>query len=516
MFVVDRGFDPGALLTPLNGHLELLLRASYAAVFELFGGSFFVVRLLSAGGAVIAAALLFVLAKRRVGAAAALPPTLLLLFLGSAWEITMIESGFTHVWCVAAGLGALLALERGDRRGDLLACALLVASIASFSFGVGFAIGAGVWIAQLPDARRRAWIVLVPLALYAAWLAWVRLGYLPDHPGEQTIHLFNILLIPNFAADEASSVAGALSGLNYDFGPSTPFGVFATSSPYGPVLAAAATVGLIVRLRRGPASPFLWGAIAILLAFWIALALGLGAGRSPETVRYVYAGAAIVILIAAEAVRHLRITSGAKLALLAVVVLALCGNVARLRDGARFYRDFAISLRGQLTGIELARGRVDPSYVPTGGSAHFDTIRAGEYLAAVDRNGSPAFTVSELESQSEAARAAADATLVEALGISLSPLAAGERTANCRPVEAQPGTPAELQASPPGLALQSPDAASITIRRFADSTTVSVGELAANAPAALRLTADGADRPWVLEISSPAADVTACDLPASG
>jgi hypothetical protein len=60
------------------------------------------------------------------------------------------------------------------------------------------------------------------------------------------------------------------------------------------------------------------------------------------------------------------------------------------------------------------------------------------------------------------------------------------------------------------------DASSVAGARSGLSYARFSGELAANAPAALRLTADGADRPWVLEISSPAADVTACDLPASG
>src|SRR5204863_490303 len=75
---------------------------------------------------------------------------ILVLFLGSAWEVTIVQDVMTNVFCAAAGLGAFLALERGDRRGDVAACLLLVAAIACWTLGVAFAIGAVVIVLLQP------------------------------------------------------------------------------------------------------------------------------------------------------------------------------------------------------------------------------------------------------------------------------------------------------------------------------------------------------------------------------
>ena len=49
-FVASRGFDVKALLSPHNGHLFLGLRVVYAALFDLFGADYLVLRLLQAVG----------------------------------------------------------------------------------------------------------------------------------------------------------------------------------------------------------------------------------------------------------------------------------------------------------------------------------------------------------------------------------------------------------------------------------------------------------------------------------
>ena len=153
IFVEDRGLHPSGLLAPLNGHLVLVQRLLYALNFKLFGASFALPRLVEVAGAMLVVGLVFVLAKERIGAVAALAPALLLLFFGSAWELNFVVSGIGNVYAVAAGLGALLALERRDPRRDVLACALLVVAVASFTSGLAFAVGALVLILLGPDAR---------------------------------------------------------------------------------------------------------------------------------------------------------------------------------------------------------------------------------------------------------------------------------------------------------------------------------------------------------------------------
>jgi len=514
LFTVSDGLDPESLLAPLNGHLELLLRLAYAGLFGLVGADDFTpIQLLHALGAILAAAVFFALVKERLGPAAALPLTLLLLFLGSAWEITFIESGFTHVWCLAAGLAALLALERDDRRGEVAACVLLVAAISAFTYGIAFAIGAGVLIWRRGRGRRALWVALVPLALYAAWLVWVRAVYVPEHGEAQTFELANLLVVPNFVANEAAAVAGALTGLDYPFGVEGIDSVFGTSSIYGPLLALLAAGALGLRLRRGEVSPFLWAAIALLLAVWCALALGYGPGRNPTTVRYVYAGSALAMLVGAEAARQRRLSRTAVLAIFAVCALALAGNIARLRDGAAYYRTHSLEFRAELTAIEIARDQVAPDFLPdaSGTLIGFPALPAEEYFDAVARNGSPAFTENALLDQGEGVQAAVDEALIRALGLELAPTADDATRADCRSFVG--GSPATVRIAPAGVSVRSASGGAVSLARFAQGTSSPVGELVPGRRAELELPADESEVAWRMVLSSPGGEVEICPLP---
>jgi hypothetical protein len=504
LFVQDRGLSLGALLTPLNGHLVLLQRALYATVFKLVGPEFLIPRLVEVAGVVVVVELFFRLARDAVGPALALAPALVLLFLGSAWELNFVVSGIGNVYAVAAGLGALLALPRRTRRADALACALLVVAVESFTAGVAFAAGALILIALAPERRRRLWVALLPLALYVAWLIWVRAVYVPAHGEAQQLKVWNILLIPNFVADEAASLAGALAGLNYDFGTRDLFSAFSTSSAYGPVLAALAVAALALRVRRGPVTPTVWAYLGILLTFWIMLALGVGTGRNPSVVRYVYVGAVVALLAAAEAARGVRVSSTALVVVYAVAAIALAGNLARLRDGAHVFRDFATTLRGQLAALELARDHVDPAFMPATGAARFDVVRAGPYLAAVRRIGSPAYTESELARRPEGTRRDADAVLVAALGLRAAPTAARARTGPCT----RAGS-AFLVASP-DVAVTSDGGGRLSLGRFASEASVPVGELPAGRSVDLAIPRDRSRRPWRALVTGGSGRVLVC------
>jgi hypothetical protein len=260
-------------------------------------------------------------------------------------------------------------------------------------------------------------------------------------------------------------------------------------------------------MRRGVRSPALYAFIATLLAFWIALAMGVGQGRNPSTVRYVYVGGIVAMLVAAEAARGLRLSRTGLVLLYAVAVLALAGNLARLRDGGNYYRAFAPVLRAQLAAIELARDHVAPSFMPASGPARFDVVRAGPYLAAVDRIGSPAYTEPELAGQEEDKRLGADAVLIQALGVAIAPVTGGEARAACE----RPGR--SFTVRPPGVAVTSPARGRLALRKFASSATP-VGDLAAGRRMALRIPADRSPRPWYASVTPGPASPIVCPLPA--
>jgi hypothetical protein len=528
-FVSSRGFDPNAILSPENGHLIAVPRLIYATVFKLFGADYLVLRLLEVLGVALVGGLFFALAKRKVGALVALAPSLVLLFLGSAWEHSLSPEGITHLYCLAAGLGALLALAWESRPGDVAACALLTVSVATFSIGLAFLAGVALSVLLRGDRWRRAWIFLIPLVLYGAWLLAAPKLHAPGISASTGVKLSNAELIPNYAADAAAAVTAAVAGLSYDF--SQPASTTISSS-WGYLLAALAAAALVLRLRRGSVPAALWTSLAILVAFWASTALATKVSREPNQQRYMYAGAVLVLLVATDALRGIRLPPGARLALFAAVAVALATNLAQLRAGSNFLRGSAPSVRAELTAIELARDRVDPGFVPAApgaesGSFGFGssgsgtpsvapaasgqamltflalaTGGAGPYLAAVDRNGSFAFSLPELRGQSESVRELADSTVSSALRLTIAASPAPPPRQKCLRLGGHGPGPVVLTLRPPGVLLRSASAAAVTLNRFAAFPTARVGNLPPGRFAALRIPTDRAPEPWHAFVST--------------
>jgi hypothetical protein len=515
-FESSHGFEPKALLAPLAGHLIAIPRAIYVASFKLFGASYIPFRLVEVTGVALVAGLFFVFAKRRVGGAAALAPSLVLLFFGTAWENTLSPLGIPPVYSLAAGLGALLALDRDDRRGDLGACVLLVAAVASFSWGLAFVAGAAVSVLLRPDRWRRVWIFLIPIALYGAWfLAKPSLETSTSGAKAFTFHASNLLLIPNYIADFLSAVAAAVTGLNYDF--STPPNSFvpipnATNTSLGPIVAALGAAALVIRMRRRSVPNALWIGIAVLLALGALLgAVASPLARTPDQLRYMYPGAVAALIVAVEAARGNRLSRRALAALFAIAAVSLATNIAHFREAGAWLRSYSAAARADFTAIELARGHVDPAFAPSSGLAFFLGVKAGQYLAAVDRIGSPAFTPAELQGQSEALRGSADSVLAAALGVKVTSPAAGETGRLCHQLTATRAAAVGFPVRPPGALLRSPAPAKVAVGRFATGAPVQAGSLAANSPAALQIPADRSPQPWHATVA-PAQQVTVCQL----
>jgi hypothetical protein len=514
-FVASRGFDPNALLSPHNGHLVAGVRLVYATVFALFGADYLVFRLLEAFGVVLVAGLFFVLAKRRVGPAIALPPSILLLFFGSAADDTLSPLGITHVYCVAAGLGALIALERDDRRGDLAGCALLVIAVATFSIGLAFLAGAAVAVLMRGDRWRRAWIFLIPAGLYIAWAAFAPKLTGPTYHADIGLRLTNALTVPNFVADAAAAAAAAVAGLARNFTTSALTG--AGSAPdlapeWGYPIVIVAGVGLGLRLRRGGVPSSLWVSLAVLLAFWTSTAMVTTLNRYPTTERYAYAGAVAMLLVAADALSGVEIPRRLAPVLLPVTALALAGNIYTFRTSSGVIRSYSATDRAALAAIELARGRVPGDFVPSTpsiavNSAYQVVGGAGPVLAAVDRNGSFAFSLPQLREQPEDVREVADSTLAQALGLRLEPARSAGALTGCRRVPAS--TPIVLR--PPGVLLRAVGTERVTLRRFAAVPTARVGSLRPGGAELLRIPADRAPEAWHAELS-PGGPATICGL----
>ncbi len=500
------GFDLEAMLTPHNGHLTAVAYLVYEVVLEVFGADPAVFRVIAVLALLASSTLLFVYLRRRIDPLLALAPAVVLLFLGASWETLLWPfSVATWVFAAAAGIGALLALEREDRAGDIWACVLLIVAVASHSTGLAFILGAAVYVLLRGNRWSRAWVVLVPLALYAAWWLWA-LKFDQDSP----LAAENLWLIPSFAADSLAAVAAAVTGLAANLGAESPNATIQIESGWGRALGLVAIALVAVRIVRGNVPRALWTTLALLLAFWASLALGFGPGRTPDQSRYIYPGAVLLFLVAGTALTGIRVPRKGVIAVLVVAALAVTTNIRQLHDGELFLEDYSQRVKAQLAMLELGGDAIPPAYDPHADPALAEIVpaqlplHAGSYQLAVERFGSVGFSPEEVLEQEPFVREGADQVLAGALAIGLTPAAAAGERANCDVTAAETPGGAVVRDLPPGTyELRAEAPAAVALGRFADGYPVALDELAAGEAATLEIPADEeTGRPWRLSTTS--------------
>jgi hypothetical protein len=528
-----RGFGADTFFLPDNEHLVAGPVAVWQLLLNTFGMSSVVpFRIVSTAMLLLGAFFFFVWVRRRVGEWAALIATVPILFLGAAFDDFLWFSSITFLGSMAAGLGTLVALDRRDRLGDGLACLGLAVSMLFSSLWLAFAIGAAIDVALRHADRvwwRRAYVVGVPLLLYALW--WIGWG----HETESTVTLHNLGTTPLYVLDSFAAAIGALFGLA---GPVEGI-VKPKGFDWGQVLAVALgaiAVWRLYRLERVPRS--FWVVLATGLAFWVLGGIAVKPGRVPWASRYQYPGAVFVLLIAAELLRGIRL-DWRRLALAAVVVAAtLVGSAQALSDAYDNHHRIAEIVRADLAALEISRETVEPGFFinEENGETGFAHVDAGSYLSARDAYGSPAYDTSELVSSSEVARFAADKVLVSALRFGLAPARPSDFPLNgARPTSVKGGAAVPVPAgacvavpgSPQAPLLSLPPAGAaivagaqpvndIQMRRFArEEFSVDFGEGPGSGEAVeIATPVDASAVPWKMQLEGGAA--TVCGLPADG
>jgi hypothetical protein len=505
-----RGFDSHVLLDPHARHLIIGPMLVYKAIQATIGMESSVPYDAAAIIAFLASAvLLFVYVRRRVGDWVALAAVLPILFMGSAYEDLLTPFQIGYFGSVAFGIAALLAIEHSDSRGDLIACAALVASLAFAEIALAFAAGVAVAIALQRGSLRRLWVPAVPVLIYALW--YPTFGQSGARLGPSGFSLTNVANSPAYVLDGFASSVGSLLGL----GEPVFFGGTGGLEWGRPILVAllAVAVAWIVRSR----SPrLIWTLVPLVvgLSFWFLTAANYSLGRQPYASRYQYLGAVFVLLIAASLAAGWRPGWRGTLAALAVGVTAAAGNVRILHQGYRALADSSETVRGGLAGLEIAADRVNPDLVLTPENSdfnYFTLVEAGPYLSAANDFGSPAYSESELVSAPEGARVAADKVLTAALPITLRRAPAATPgsfttwagTGSEAPIVTLPSGGASLSGSPGGQV-------SLALRRYAnESFPVDLGTLRGRTQ--LVIPTDRSTRPWQLRLEA-SRPVTACPL----
>src|SRR5215204_463171 len=109
-----------ALIMPYGGHLILTPMLVFKGVLVVFGSSYTAMGIVQVALLLTLSALVYEYGRRRLGPLLALPAAIVILFLGSSSNVLMQPMlGIQFLCALVPGLAGLLALERGDRRGDI-------------------------------------------------------------------------------------------------------------------------------------------------------------------------------------------------------------------------------------------------------------------------------------------------------------------------------------------------------------------------------------------------------------
>ncbi len=512
-----RGFDADAFFRPHNEHIIVGPTAVYKAIQATFGmDSTIPYQLAAIAVFVTSAVLVFIWTRRLVGEWLALFAAVAILFLGSAWEDLLSAFQIGFFGSMAAGLGAMLALERQTGRADVLACGLLIVCISFSSLGLAFLAGVAVALALRREGWRRAWVVAVPALLFALW--WIGWG----HTADTRLSFDRVATAPGYMLDGVASSVSALFGL----GPADTAGVLGQLDWGRPLLIAVLALAAwrIHRLRGVPRR--LWIVVALTAAFWLLAGVNASLFRVPTLPRYVYIGGIFALLIAAELLRGVRLSRAALIAVAIIGVATVASNLVNLREGYRIFKSAGQSHRAGITAIELARDTVPDDFLLTkqnSGTEFFDFIDAGSYLSAVDAFGSPAYTEDELREAPESVREVAERALLAALPVEVDATPGDVSTSGPPPVSLLGGDrvvagepactevePTEFDISavtlPPGGAVvragRSEDVR-VRIRRYAtESFPNPLARVPAGRSILIRIPGDRGEAPWALQLFS--------------
>ncbi|HEV3128983.1 MAG TPA: hypothetical protein VGY32_08365 [Solirubrobacteraceae bacterium] len=502
-----------SLLTPYNDHFSLVPILIYRLLFATQGiGSYVPYRVLITVGHLLCVTLLFVYARRRVGDYLALVAAALLLFLGPGWQNILWPFQIAWVLSVAAGIAALLALDRRDLPGDGAACLLLAISLACSSVGVAVAAGLVVAIAWERRNWRNAWIVALPIGLYIVW----SLAY-----QDASLRSNGIFDIPLWAARSAAGAVSSLLGLSGQ----TTSDQQGTILEFGVPLALVGLVGaLLVAFRRG-LRPRVAALVTMALAFWALTAAGRSfIGGTPFASRYLYVDAAFVLLVAVEVAQGVRLGRPALVLVGVAGVAAVVSNLGVLREAGGYLRSQAPVARADLGALEIGRTHLQPGYVANQFPGYpFVVVRAGAYFAMKRSIGSPAYSASQLPAAPEPALEVADGELIRVYRLALTPGPAAAVGLGSPPrIDAVTGAtvvprgrcvayrPAPITTTsesvtitlpPSGVSLRGTAPITVSVRRFGQLFHP-VATLQGGASARLSVPADQAATPWHVQVQS--------------
>lgn len=490
------GWGPASFLEPFHEHIIIAPAFLYKVLQTILGmDSNRPYQVLAILGFLAVGLLLFVWMRRRTGDWAALIGVAIILFLGAAFEDLLWAFQIGYYGSLACGLGALIALDRDDRKGDIAASILLVGSLTFSSLGMPFVAGAvAEWLLNPRDRRRRWFVPGAAIIFYALW--WLGWG----HEAESAVSLSNLTDVPRFSFEAAAAGVTSMLGLATGDG-SEAVQPHLVWGRIGLVVLLVLSAWRLRRLGRIPPGVLVAGSIA--LAFFVLAALGQNEARLPTSSRYQLPGVLFLLLFFAEILRGVKLrTPLLILASLAVVVTSAMG-INLMKDQAEGRWEPATVWTATYLGVVAEAGEaVDPATVINLGPG--SEIPVDRFLDEVEASGNPGFTVKEIEAEEDWVRAYADETLVNLTGIQLIGIEPeGPAFANCSSHPA--GTVVPLREDDGLVEIRSEGDAElgVSLSRFGDPPGRMVGSTFAGSMGWLDLPEISEGPPWKVTADGP-------------
>jgi hypothetical protein len=484
-FVVGRR-GPGAAVffLPHNEHWSTIPVLVYRALFATVGlrdywPYLLVLELLHATAAVC----LFMLIRRRSGGVLALWAMALFLFLGRGAENILWAFQIGFVGSVTCGLIAMVLIDSpaaGAARVALGSVALLLSLMFS---GMGIFFCVAVAVDLLLDPRRRAFLLalILPGLAYVAWFALYGAAGISSHRSPLSLNA-----VGSLASYLPAGIGAALAGL------------LGLSSRWAAALLAATAALLAVRwYQRGRVDSRILGAAAGLMGQYAATGLVRGqlGDQQAAASKYIYVGAAFLLLIVADALQDVPWRSLVGGLLMLVLAFGLVDSAIHLRLFARDRTSLTAVVDAELETLLSFRGApamaldrdIHPPITP---------LTAGQFFTAVDALGSPVPSI-DVAGLARLRPTAVSQTMTAVFGPSLQ---VREGTS------AEPGPCQTFQGAATAYAdLVVPDGGAVSIT----STVAGVASLSL----AYRVPPAGApQRQWVLTPST----ITTVTVPATG
>jgi hypothetical protein len=498
------------LLRPHVDHLQFFPMLVLKGMFEVVGlHDYWVYRALLAVLNILTGVLLFLYARKRIGPWPSIALAACLVLMAPSWFNLLYAFQINFVGGMAAGLGALLMLDRRTRRADIAACVLLVVAIGCNGVALPFMAGIGVEILLREDRWRRIWIPLVPAALFLVWRL-VYGEYLNTQTKWQTAQE-----VPRWFMDGVDDATAAIVGFPAEYGSALTLGLLAL---------------VVVSLSRpGRFDPRFAAVITMPLVFFALTGIGRAneVTTQPDENRFLYASGLLIALLAIEAVRHLRPSPRVMVAVTIVLAWGAALNGNYVDTGGNEFRGKSLPGKYGATALDIAGQYVPPDFNqadPTQGGPYL--LVAGPYREAVaDYGSTPGYTREELLAEPDGGRRrGVDDALLRVHQMRVAPVAPDAPVGDAAPkvveavdntTPADPGcvtfTPDEgsrgvvIELPLAGLVVRAGDEpAEVRVRRYSHLWNEQpFGTVEANAAGLLRPAGpDKAPEPFQVEVSS--------------